>query len=168
MGALISIHAVNMAPRLYNGVVLSGPPLAVDLPPGARQILPVLGSLLPKMPAPPLELSTLTRDLSAVDRYHNDPLNNQGHNTIRLISELIKAMDKVETFRENFPIPYLLLAGSKDKMCPIRGSEEFHKHTKQKDKTFVTYDGAFHELYNEPDSDEKAIPETIQWLEARL
>jgi len=70
MGSLISIHTVNAAPDLFDGVVLSAPPLAADLPPGTKEFGPMISKYLPKLPGPPIEgLHTLSRDPHVVDRY---------------------------------------------------------------------------------------------------
>jgi len=165
MGALIAIHAVNSAPKLYDGVVLSAPPLKTELHPTLETASTVIANLVPKLPAPGLDLSTLCRDQAVVDRYHNDPLNNQGFLRIRLVGELVEAYRKVPEFSSKFPIPYILLHGTADRMCLHEGSVGFHESTEIEDKKFVSIDGAYHELFNEPDG--HSVNEAITWLESR-
>jgi alpha-beta hydrolase superfamily lysophospholipase len=168
MGALIAIHSAHDAPRLYNGVVLSAPPISRSaLPPGAAAVLPTVASLLPKAPGPGLDLSSLCRDKSVVDRYHNDPLNNMGPLTVRLLSEVIGAMAKVDTIKGKFATPFLLMHGTDDLMCLHEGSVDFHKSSPSQDKKFVSYKDAYHELFNEPGALDTSIAETLNWLEQR-
>jgi len=88
-----------------------------------------------------------------------------GSNKFRLLAEIIDHMDIALDSAKDFPIPYILMHGTSDGMCLHRGSEEFHSSTNVDDKTFISIDGAFHELFNEPDADENAIREAIKWLE---
>jgi len=168
MGALIAIHSVHEAPKLYDGTVLSAPPLHADIPPGLATLGPILSEYLPKLPGPALDISTLSHDPSVVDRYVSDPLNNQGSLKFRLLNELIEAIAKVKTFQANFSIPYLLVHGTGDKMCPYNASKAFHEATTVQDKTFVTYDDAFHELFNEPGHGKKSIKEAVEWFDKRI
>jgi len=168
MGSLIAIHSVNEAPRLYDGVVLVAPPLKIEVPEIAKTVVPVIASYLPKLPAPGLDITTLCRDAGVVDRYLSDPLVGQGTIKLRLLSELAKASLDVPNFSPNFPIPYLLLHGTADKLCLIEGSQAFHDSTKVEDKTFITYPDAFHELLNEPGHEDEAMSEVINWLEKRV
>jgi len=168
MGALISVHSANDAPRLYDGVVLSAPPLKLDLDPVTRKAAAFISSLLPKLGGPGLDVSTLCHDVSVVDRYNNDPLIGMGPQTFRITNELIKAIDDVPKFAPKFAVPYLLMHGTSDKMCMYEGSVEFDAKTISKDKKFVSFKGNFHELYNEPDRMERAFAETISWLEERI
>lgn len=168
MGSLIAIHAVHEAPRLYAGVVLSAPPLKVAVPPGLDTLGPVISAYLPKLPGPPLDITTLCDDAGVLDRYHMDPLISMGSSKFRLLAELIRSIDEAQAFAQDFPTPYLLMHGTADKMALYRGSVTFHEATKVQDKKFVSYENAMHELFNNADKHEMAIKETVNWLEARL
>lgn len=169
MGALIAIHAVHTAPKLYNAVILSAPPLKLELPPMIDVIGPAIASLFPKAPSPGIDISTLCNDKSVVDRYMNDPLciTNESPK-FRLTSEIILNSLKVPEFSAQFPIPYLLMHGTGDKICLIDGSVNFHGKTEIAEKRFVAYDGAFHELFNEPDSEQKAMKDTFVFLDLHV
>ncbi|GBG25823.1 Monoglyceride lipase [Hondaea fermentalgiana] len=168
MGSLISIHAVNEAPRLFDGVVLSAPPLSLDLPPGFLSLAPVISAYLPKMQAPPLDIATLCHDPAVFDRYVSDPLNGMGPIRFRLLAELAKASCEVPEFQKDFPIPYLLMHGTADGMCSHAGSKSFYEASTIKDKTFISYPECFHELFNEPGHESKSILEALNWIEDRV
>ena len=167
MGGLIAIHAVNEASQLYDGVILSAPPTMLNLHMGSERVLSVISSLFPKMPYLTFHFVKLCRDKSVLDRYYNDPLVNMGPYTVRLISGLVQAALAVSNIISHFETPYLLMHGTGDKICMYAGSKKFHENTVSKDKTFLTYQDAYHELLNEPDCMEQAIPHVIKWIKER-
>jgi acylglycerol lipase len=169
MGALIAVHSVHCAPGLYDGVVLCSPPLRVEKPPGADLVVPNLASLMPKLRVVPLEIATLCRDDSVCDRYMNDPLVFHGNATLRLINELASHVDVAQDLARTFATPYLLVHGTADKICLFDGSESFHSKTPAQDKTFVPFEGHFHELLNEGALSEqagvqRADDRVVSWL----
>ena len=49
-------------------------------------------------------------------------------------------------------------------ICLYDGSKGFHDSTASKDKSFLTYQGAFHEILNEPECRDEAIHDIIEWV----
>lgn len=171
IGGLIALYATHYAPSLYHGIILSAPTLQVEIPLLSDVVVPYVASFLPKLPYTVMDISTLCRDTSVIDRYVNDPLVCHGAPTMRTSNEIVAAVLRVPSFAASFSVPYLLMHGSGDKISPPRGSAAFHEAVKavpEEDKEFHVFPGSFHELYNEPDRDERALACTLDWLEDRL
>ncbi|GBG25824.1 Monoglyceride lipase [Hondaea fermentalgiana] len=170
-GGLIGLYAAHYAPGLYQGIILSSPALHLEMPLFSDVVVPRMAALAPKLPSPGMDHSALCRDNSVVDRYLNDPLVCHGRPTLRLSSEVMAAALRVPAFAAGFSVPYLLMHGSGDRICLPLGSASFHDAVKavpEEDKEFHIFPGAYHELFNEPDRDSRALACTLDWLEDRL
>lgn len=154
-------------PGLFDGVVLSSPAFKVETPPLASTVAPILAAFLPKLPSPTIDIATLCRDDSVVDRYANDSLVCRGYPSLRLSSEIVAAVGRVPEVAAGFDVPFLLMHGLDDRICLPQGSQSFFNQAVAKDKSFTTFPDSFHELFNEPDREENAIAVTLQWLDER-
>jgi alpha-beta hydrolase superfamily lysophospholipase len=65
-----------------------------------------------------------------------------------------------------FSLPLLLLHGKEDEIAYPTSSTEFAAPLKEK-CTLVLWEGAYHELHNEPEKDEVLKTMTL-WMDARL
>lgn len=75
-----------------------------------------------------------------------------------------------ESFPARLPsltIPVLLLHGTEDRLADVSGSRMIAAHAGSKDLTLKTYDGLFHEVFNEPEQ-EKVLDDLVDWLRPRL
>ena len=135
-----------------------------------RDLLSTVAESFPKLPTPNIVIDTLCRDKGIVDSYVNDPLVNHGLLTARLTIELLKAVDQAQLSAKQGKVkfPYLLMHGTDDRVCLPEGSREFHKASSSTDKTFVEYDLAYHELLNEPDHQDKALKDILDWINERV
>jgi alpha-beta hydrolase superfamily lysophospholipase len=126
----------------------------------------VLGSLMPTtVIASGLEPKNLSRDSKVVQAYIDDPL---VHDRISL--GFGKAMLVANAFSlahaGEFSFPLLLLHGKEDLIAFPSSSIEFAAPLKEK-CTLVLWDGAYHELHNEPEKEEVFKTMTL-WMDARL
>mmetsp|Transcript_31170 Transcript_31170/g.38500 ORF Transcript_31170/g.38500 Transcript_31170/m.38500 type:complete len:336 (+) Transcript_31170:115-1122(+) len=175
MGALIAIRTAIKEPNIFKGVVLSAPPLKIDeatAPEWQRNALSLIAQTFPKLPAPNIPLDTLSTDKRIVDLYVNDPLVNHGLLTARIVNEIFRTILRTqEEAGTKVTWPYLLMHGTGDKLCMPEGSRDFFKMTQNTgstDKTFKEYEGSYHELFNEPDHDENALKDAVEWIRAKL
>ena len=126
----------------------------------------VLGSLIPNtVLASGLDPKSLSHDEKVVQAYINDPL---VHDKVSL--GFGKAMLGVAGWTlahaNEFPLPLLLLHGKADVIAFPSSSIEFAAPLKEK-CTLVLWDGAYHELHNEPEKNDVFKTMTI-WMDARL
>lgn len=164
MGGLVSIRVCSARPDLFDGVVLSAPPLYVATG-GKGTIGKALSKYFPKLPSDPLDISTLCNDPQVVADFHSDKLVFKGRPPLRILAEIVKNAPRTRRAAGSFKVPYLLLHGTGDKMCLIRGSKAWNKNTTVEDKTFKEYPGAFHELFNEPGG--APLHDAVEWIKAR-
>lgn len=89
-----------------------------------------------------------SRDRSVVLAYAHDPLRHQ-RATARLATEFLKTIKTLYIQKKHLTLPILALHGTGDKVADSKVSHDFFKQLPDKDKAFIHYNGAYHELYNE-------------------
>jgi acylglycerol lipase len=150
------------------GVIATGSGLhtALEQEPIKIALARVLGALIPTMSMPSgLDAKMLSRDLSIVEMYVNDPL---VHDKVTLgfgrnmIGATRYALDHAAEFSQ----PLLLIHGKEDRIAFPSSSIEFASPLKDK-CTLMLWDGLYHEVHNEPEKAEVLDAMTI-WMDARL
>ncbi len=96
-----------------------------------------------------LDVNAISRDPEVISAYRNDPMIHDfislGFGTIMLAAAKWSLQHAAE-----FTLPLLLLHGSADAIAYPSGSNEFAASLDGK-CTFILFDGAYHELHNEPE-----------------
>ena len=126
----------------------------------------ILGSIMPTTQMPSgLDPKALSRDESIVETYINDPL---VHDKLSLGFGKVMIGVTAWTLEHagEFPLPLLLLHGKNDAIAYPSSSTEFAAALKDR-CTLVLWDGAYHELHNEPEKMEVFKTMTM-WMDARL
>ncbi|NEZ55567.1 alpha/beta fold hydrolase [Adonisia turfae] len=157
--------------RLYPsiaGIVAASPPFGIHAKTDLRLRI---GQLL-SMGWPRFSLSLglnhilPSRDRSVVLAYAHDPLRHR-RGTARLATEFLKTTKTLWSHQEHLTSPILMLHGTADKVADPRISQVFFQDLSQKDKTFISYSGAYHELYNEINQTE-IMKDINSWLESHI
>mgnify|MGYP001236748096 FL=1 len=88
----------------------------------------------------------LSKNTNKVKKYIKDPL---VHNRIslKMFSEVNKAIDKIENESEKINIPVLLLHGKKDNIISFKGTKKISK--KINNSKLILYEGLYHEPHND-------------------
>ncbi|XP_032996939.1 monoglyceride lipase isoform X4 [Lacerta agilis] len=140
MGGAISILTACERPNDFSGMVLISP-LVVASPDVATPI--------------------------KVDSYTTDPLVYHGGMKVSFVIQLLNAIAKIERALPKLTLPMLVLHGSPDKLCDIKGSYLLMDTAPSQDKTLKVYDEAYHALHKElpevtipPSSTSKATKQT--------
>jgi acylglycerol lipase len=152
----------------FAGSVISSPAVALGKPVDSATlaVLSVVSKNLPKLQVEKLNIDTLVDYLPIKDLYQNDPLVAHCGLPARLTYELLSKIAVVcKDVAPKISLPYLLIHGPGDGICPIAGSEEFHKNTQSKEKKFEKLKGG-HETLNE--SSGEAVTMVVNWLKSRL
>lgn len=126
----------------------------------------VLGALLPNtLIATGLDPKSISRDEKVVQAYINDP---HVHDKISLGfgKTMIGVTKWTLEHAGEFSLPLLLLHGKADAIAFPTSSTEFASALKDK-ATLMLWDGAYHELHNEPEQMEVFKVMTL-WMDARL
>ena len=88
----------------------------------------------------------LSKNTNKVKKYIKDPL---VHNRIslKMFSEVNKAIDKIENESTKINIPVLLLHGKKDNIISFKGTKKISK--KINNSKLILYEGLYHEPHND-------------------
>ncbi|XP_060737218.1 monoglyceride lipase isoform X1 [Tachysurus vachellii] len=172
MGGAISILTVCERPQDFAGVVLIAPMIQMN-PESATPFKVFLAKVLNHM-APGLSIGSIdpklvSRDPKQVQAYESDELVYHGGLRVSFGMQLMAASSRIATELPNISWPFLLLHGTADKLCDIRGSHLMHNQAKSTDKKIKVYDGAYHALHHElPETAESVLQEVITWIIERL
>jgi acylglycerol lipase len=169
MGGAIALGCALQFPDALKGLVLSAPALSPgdsvsSLKAGMVRLLSAVapGTGVLKLPA-----SAISRDPAVVRAYEEDPLVYRGAIPARTLAELLGAMKSFHARAGQLRIPVLVQHGTADSLVPYDGNRPIYAALGQpKLRTIRTYDGLFHEIYNEPERD-RVIADLEGWLDAQ-
>jgi lysophospholipase len=166
LGGLAVIRYAETRPDKIKGVVASSPALAKS--PKTPGFMVALAKILGKI-APGLTLSNgldpklLSRNPDAVKRYIEDPL---VHDRIsaKLGVSIFDNMEAAHREAEGIKVPVLLLVGTGDLITPPEGSRKLFEELKVKDKTIKEFEGAYHEIFEDPEWGEEFHRAIVEWF----
>jgi len=166
LGGLIAARYAQCKSSTLRGLVLSSPAVCIG---NANMVLEMvahlLGIALPFVAFKNgINPDDLSRNKSAVENYINDPL---VHDKIsaKLASDMFWHSRKALKEASKINCPTLLLVGSEDRITPTEGSHRFFKHVSSSDKEFKVYQGAYHEIFEDPQHSSTLLSDMITWLE---
>jgi acylglycerol lipase len=168
MGATIALgYTVAHQDRL-GGLMLSGPLAALEAAPAPqRMIAAALSALAPKTGLLAIDPALISRDPAVVGAYVGDPLVHHGKLPARTVTELASAIKSFPDAVRAITIPTLVMYGTRDRLCPPRGSVMLGDRIGATDKTIKAYEGLYHEILNEPEH-KLVLDEMCSWLLARV
>lgn len=166
-GILVLHYGLKRRPAL-KGVIATSPGLHTSLEEQSLKkfMVRLLGSLMPNTALPSgLDTAGISRDAAVVEKYKQDPL---VHDKITLGFGKVMLGVIAWTLEHagEFNLPLLLLHGKSDSIAFPSGSTEVAGALKQ-NCTLVLWDGAYHELHNEPEKADVFKTMTM-WIDARL
>jgi alpha-beta hydrolase superfamily lysophospholipase len=169
MGGLLSSYYLIDHQADFKGAIISGP--VVKIGEGISQATIIMGKILskiaPKMGILALDVNAISKDPAVVTAYENDPLVFHGKTSARLGSEMLSAMQRVNSEASKITLPIILVHGSEDALADPAGSQMLYDETNSKDKTLKIYDGLYHEVFNEPERGQ-VLKDVENWLESHL
>jgi alpha-beta hydrolase superfamily lysophospholipase len=169
LGGLNAVRYVVKYHKEIDGVILHCPGVAQNLDIGfGKKIAGNLLSLLNVKRYVPSDINheDATRDPKVIKQMEIDPLRFEMV-TPRFGIEGLKAADEGFHSASAITLPVLLQQAGEDKLVdPVR-NREFFDALSSKDKTWILYDGLYHQLHNEPEK-EQVLGDMTAWLEKRL
>jgi alpha-beta hydrolase superfamily lysophospholipase len=169
MGGAIALGCALQFPDALKGLVLSAPALAVgqDAPALRTWLVRLLSAVAPGVGALKLPASAISRDPAVVSAYERDPLVYRGAVPARTLAELLAAMEEFPDRASRLRIPVLVQHGTADSLVPYSANRPVYAALgPSKLRTVRTYEGLFHEIYNEPERD-RVIGDLEAWLDAQ-
>ena len=109
----------------------------------------------------------MATDSDAVTDYRTDALVHQGHPTIALSLALAEQMTLLPARVRDLRLPLLVQHGTDDRICPPEGSRALETSVGTDDLTVRWYDGFWHEIYHEPEREQRASEATQGRARAR-
>jgi alpha-beta hydrolase superfamily lysophospholipase len=161
-GNLALSYCLRRKPSI-SGVISSSPWLRLVKTPNAftRIMGSLVGFLLPALSVSNgINADDLTHDTIISKAYRNDPLIH-GRITLNTFKIITGSGEWCLRNATHLKIPLLLLHGTADRITSFDASQEFSKACTNR-QTFISKQGLFHELHNEP-SKQEVIAEIIDW-----
>ncbi|XP_074008998.1 monoglyceride lipase isoform X1 [Numenius arquata] len=191
MGGAISILTVSERPSEFSGMLLISP-LVVASPEVATPIkdlalsvislaltssvtacfpLPqvfaakVLNFVLPNLSLGSIDPNAISRNKKEMESYTSDPLVYHGGMKVSFVIQLMNAIARIERALPKLTLPILVLHGSSDKLCDIKGSYLLMDTVQSQDKTLKVYEEAYHALHKElPEVSTSVFTEILTWI----
>lgn len=168
LGGLITLYTLLHDSSGYAGTVISAPALDTG---GVSAVLMAASKILSRIKpdlsvATGLDASGISRDPEVVKAYQNDPLVH-GVGTPRLAVESPAAMAWCQENAAKLQIPILMLHGTADRLTSPAASRVFFDKLTAPDKTYLSYEGGYHESLNDIHHDQVAA-DIQNWLDAHL
>jgi alpha-beta hydrolase superfamily lysophospholipase len=166
-GILVLYYGLKQKPNI-KGIIASSPGLHTALEEQPVKVLAakILGSLIPSVTIPSgLDANAISHDKKVVEIYNNDPL---VHNKMSLGFGKIM-LGVIQWTLEHaceFSLPLLLMHGKADSIAYPSSSIEFASKLNKKCK-LVLWEGAYHELHNEPEKAE-VFKTMTGWINEQL
>jgi alpha-beta hydrolase superfamily lysophospholipase len=168
LGGLITLYTLLHDSTGYSGAVISAPALDTG---GVPAVLiaasKILSRVWPTLSFPSgLDAQAISRDPDEVKAYLDDPLiHDKG--TPRLATESQNAISWCLEHADKVQIPILILHGTGDRITSPISSREFFDKITFADKTYISYDGGYHESLNDLHQ-QQAASDIQNWLDSHL
>lgn len=168
LGGLLALTAAFEPHESLAGIIAGAPALDASGATGlARRALPLLAALAPRLRLDPgLDLSGIARDPVALADYLDDPRLQLGKITPALARATLDGIERVMRRADDIASPLLLMHGLADRIVPADGTIALAAIAGARDKTLLTYPGAYHHLLLDDVRDQVAR-DVLAWLGAR-
>ena len=168
MGGGVVLAYGTQYPEKVKGIIATSPAVGMANPlnPAVVKILRVLKKLMPDMTVSNgLPADGISHDKAVVEKYLTDPLVHDKVSTT-LGLDLMDWGDRIAAYDKPYPVPLLVAQGSEDKLVDPVAAEKFALNAKG-DVTYKRFEGAYHELHNEPNKQE-LFDTFAQWIDEIL
>lgn len=168
LGGLTVIRYAEVHPDKIKGTVASAPSIAKprDTSKFSVGLAKFLGIILPKMTINnTIDPHTLSRNGEAVKNYIDDPLVHD-RISLALARSLFVNIEKVNEEAGKITKPLLILNGTEDVLSPIEGARNFMKKLKIEDKTLREFEGAYHEIFEDPEWADEFHKTIVEWIKS--
>jgi alpha-beta hydrolase superfamily lysophospholipase len=167
MGAVLVLAYTPLRQPAVAGVIAVAPGLKSSLEEQKLKVLlaRLLGKVLPTLTLKSgIDAQEISRDPRVVEAYLNDPL---VHFLVTAAwgRSMLRAVDLAFENAPRFPLPLLLMHGTKDAIAYLRGSQMFAELAPKDKVTLKMWDGFKHELRTDPEKAE-VFKTMIQWLDS--
>jgi alpha-beta hydrolase superfamily lysophospholipase len=165
-GLIATVYALDHEDAL-DGLILSSPSVLrpAGTSPSAIRAGRLLSRVAANLPVVSLRLDAVSRDPAVVRAYMEDPLVHKGKLRARTGAEILDAIGRVQRDMGRLHLPLLAMQGTLDRLVDPGAARWVDGHTGSADHTLRTYDGLYHEVFNEPER-ETVLDDLVSWLDA--
>ncbi len=168
MGGLIVLNFGQRYPKAVNGIIATSPHLSD--PPVSPLLIALSRTLSNIWPTFSIDAGMdntgISRDPTIVQDFQDDPLRH-GKGTPRLATELSKAVIETNANAAGFQPSLLITHGTADRMTSPEASRRFYEKVASNNKTYIAYEGGYHEGHNDIHRERVTI-DIAQWLEEQI
>jgi alpha-beta hydrolase superfamily lysophospholipase len=164
-GVLVLAYTPVRQPRVA-GVIATGPGLKSSIEAQKMKVFlaKVLGNLVPTFSMKSgVDVQNISRDPQVGDAYNNDPLNHL-FVTTAWGKAMLEAIDIALKNAPRFPLPLLLMHGTRDEVAYPSGSLMFAELAPKDKVTLKMWDGFKHELHTDPEK-AQVFKVMVDWLD---
>jgi acylglycerol lipase len=165
-GCVALAYAIAHQDKL-DGLIVSAPVAALAAAsPATRAAGALLSVVAPRLGVYPIDSTGVSRDPAVVRDYDEDPLNYHGKLPARTVAELASTVGRFPERLPRLTLPLLVMHGTADRIVPPAASDLVDARASSEDKTYIRYDGLYHEILNEPER-ERVVGDVADWLDER-
>jgi alpha-beta hydrolase superfamily lysophospholipase len=169
MGGILVLAYTPLRQPAIAGVVATCPGLKSAIEEQKLKVLlsKILGKVLPTLTFPNgLDAQMVSRDPRVIDEFLKDPLVHP-HITAAWGRSMLKAIELAYKNAPRFPLPLLLMHGTKDEIAYPRGSQMYADLAPKDKLTLKLWEGFKHELHTDPEKAE-VFKFMADWLDKQL
>lgn len=168
LGGLIVLDFALHHPKEIDAVIASSPHLSdPPISPVLASLSRILSGIWPTFSINAgINFSGLSRNPEVVQAFLDDPLVH-GKGTPRLAVEISKAVDSTNANAANLKLPLLITHGTADRITDPEASRRFFEEASSTNKTFIPYEGGYHEGHNDIHR-ERVVIDIAHWLEEQI
>lgn len=167
LGGTIVLDYILTATIKPQGLIVMSPALSLGVVPWKMAIGRLLSRILPRFSLDSgIDLEAGSRDPQVVAAYAQDTLRHS-RGTARLATELLQAINRINTQAQTLSIPILILHGGADYVTFAESSRVFFDRLTLADKELKEYPDSYHELQNDINYLE-VLADLENWLNRHL
>lgn len=165
-GLIATVYALRHQGAL-DGLILSSPSVMppARMSPATLRAGRFLSRWASNLPVVALRLDAVSRDQAVVDAYRADPLVHLGKVRARTGAEILRAIEEVQRDISRLRLPVLSVQGTIDLLVDPGAARWLDEHVGSEDHTLRTYEGLYHEVFNEPERD-AVLDDVAGWLDS--
>ena len=168
LGGLITLDYILHHPEGLRGAIVSAPAVGgVGVSPVLLMLSRVLSRVWPTFSLDSgLDVNAISRDPQEVQAYQDDPLVH-GKGTPRLATVVMDSAEWCQANAHTLQLPLLMIHGTADSITAPADSRRFFDNVASADKTYIAYEGGYHESHNDIHY-QQVVEDIAAWLVERI
>lgn len=168
LGGLITLDYILHQPEGLRGAIVSAPAVGgVGVSPVLLMLSRVLSRVWPTFSLDSgLDVNAISRDPQEVQAYQDDPLVH-GKGTPRLATVVMDSAEWCQANAHTLQLPLLMIHGTADSITSPADSRRFFDNVASADKTYIAYEGGYHESHNDIHY-QQVVEDIAAWLVERI